>query len=90
MSEKGSGAVRVGCGTYEWSFRPPDLVLIENLRITIERMQSLPAHTRAGVMAWLSKLPYPWCTPRVAVESIPPFEELRVIAERLSLVPESA
>ena len=90
MSEKGSGAVRVGCGRYDWSFRPPDLALVEKLKITIECMQSLPAHACPDVMAWLTKLPYPWCKARAAVESMPKLEELRAITEHLARVHEDA
>ena len=88
MSEKGSGAVRVGCGRYDWSFQPPDLVLVEKLKITIERMQSLPARACPDVMAWLAKLPYPWCKARAAVESMPRLEELRAVSEHLARVHE--
>lgn len=86
MSEKGSGAVRIGCGRYDWSFRPPALVLVGNLRITIELMQSLPAHACPGVMAWLAQLPYPWCKAEAALESMPRLEALRAVADHLARV----
>lgn len=90
MSEKESGAVRVGCGRYDWSFRVPDLVLVEKLKITIECMQSLPSPTCSVVMAWLAQLPYPWCEARIAVRSIPQLHELRTVAEHLARVHEDA
>lgn len=86
MSEKGSGAVRIGCGRYDWSFHAPALVLVENLRITIELMQSLPAHACPGVMAWLAQLPYPWCKAEAALESMPRLEALRAVADHLARV----
>ena len=90
MSEKGSREIRVGCGRYDWSFRPPGLVLVEKLRITIEGMQSLPPHAGPSVMAWLSKLPHPWCSAQAAVESMPRFEALRAVTEHIARVHEEA
>lgn len=84
MSEKGSGAVRAGCGRYQWSFRAPDLVLVEKLAITIELMHTLPPGACPQVMEWLAKLPYPWCPAGAALASIPRMDELGPIAERLS------
>jgi len=60
MTEKGSGAVRVGCGSYDWHFAE-DSFLAERLSITIEVMQSLPSDHCDEVMNWVSVLPYPWC-----------------------------
>ena len=89
MSEKHSRAVRVGCGSYDWSFRPPDYAVVEGLKITIDHMQSLPPHAGASVMTWLTKLPHPWCSAQAAVESMPRLEGLRAIAERLARVQET-
>ena len=89
MSEKESGAVRIGCGRYDWSFRAPDLVLVENLKITIECMQSLPGGTCSEVMTWLAQLPYPWCDAQVAARSMPRLEELGIIAAHLGRVDEA-
>ncbi len=70
MSEKDGGAVRVGCGRYDWSFQPCSF-LVERLCITIDRMHALPAPDLDPVMAWLSSLPYPWCPPRQAAATAP-------------------
>jgi hypothetical protein len=67
MTEKASGNVRVGCGTYEWTFQmQPHLV--RELVITIETMETLPAGEAAAVLDWLTALPYPW-TGRAAISA---------------------
>lgn len=64
MSQKQDGAVRVGCGRYDWSFTPAGHT-VGALTITIEAMAVMPPDTLAPVMHWVSGLPYPWC-PRAA------------------------
>jgi hypothetical protein len=61
MSEKAGGAVRFGCGTYDWVFAADD-GRIREMTIAIDAMETLPAKARAPVLAWASALPYPWCT----------------------------
>jgi hypothetical protein len=75
MTEKESGAVRVGCGRYDWYFSP-EAGLAESLVITIETMQSLPSRDLDGVMAWISSLPYPWCAPTLALRYAPDISDL--------------
>jgi hypothetical protein len=70
MSEKQGGAVRIGCGRYDWSFSRPDH-RVRSLAITIEAMETLPRETLAPVMKWASNLPYPWCS-RELVTGTPP------------------
>lgn len=70
MTEKDSRAVRVGCGCYDWHFAPAS-PLADRLLITIEAMQSLPAQELDGVMHWVSRLPYPWCSPQAALQDAP-------------------
>lgn len=60
MTEKSSGAVRVGCGRYDWRFATAS-GLVERLCITIEAMQTLEPAALDGVMRWIAALPYPWC-----------------------------
>jgi hypothetical protein len=83
MSEKKTGAVRVGCGRYDWSFQAGNPHLANRLRITIEEMAVLPPQHLAAVMKWLSKLPYPWCNSRVAVHGAPNVERLEPIIRHL-------
>ena len=70
MSEKESGAVRIGCGRYDWSFMHPKRK-VSALRITIEAMVVLPSAALFPVMEWVAALPYPWCTRRAATEAPP-------------------
>src|SRR6187431_3053246 len=63
MSERSSGHVRVGCGTYEWVFEPHAPHMASRLVVTIEAMQVLPLTESEGVFAWLQALNYPWSSP---------------------------
>jgi hypothetical protein len=83
MSEKETGAVRVGCGRYDWSFHAQGLRLANRLRITIEEMEMLPPQDLAAVMNWLSKLPYPWCNSQLALHGAPHVERLEPIVRFL-------
>ncbi len=78
MSSKDGGTVRVGCGRYDWDFAP-DSCLVEHLKITIETMQLLPPHTLDCMMAWVAKLPYPWCPANLALQLAPDYPELHAI-----------
>ncbi|MDB6442657.1 nuclear transport factor 2 family protein [Pseudomonas sp. 21TX0197] len=75
MSDKHSGEVRVGCGEYDWRFEA-ESGLVQRLAITIEHMKTLPASELAAVMAWVSTLDYPWCSPAAAVRHAPDSGEL--------------
>jgi len=76
MSEKASGAVRVGCGRYDWTFSDSPPHRAERLLIAIETMQSLPASCLGAVSAWLASLPYPWCSIEQMQSSAPRLEAL--------------
>lgn len=78
MSDKNSGEARVGCGLYDWQFDPQSR-LVEGLIITIEHMKTLPATDLPMVMAWASKLDYPWCRPEAAIDNVPDLAELREV-----------
>jgi hypothetical protein len=71
MSEKVTGAVRIGCGHYDWSFQPSEPHLVDKLGIAIKTMLVLPPECLRPVMDWLSELPYPWCRPSEAVRGMP-------------------
>jgi hypothetical protein len=83
MSEKADGAVRVGCGRYDWSFQQQAPFLVERLLITIEVMQVLPPRDLECIMGWLTALPYPWCSASAAIGSAP---SLRVLEPVLQYV----
>ncbi|MCC7272278.1 MAG: hypothetical protein IT561_06380 [Alphaproteobacteria bacterium] len=84
MSEKASGAVRVGCGRYDWTFAAAPPRLVERLVITIECMATLPAERTGPVMAWLAGLPYPWCRAATAAASAPTDPELSAVLGRIT------
>ena len=77
FSERESGAVRVGCGHYDWLFQTNDPCLVERLRITVKVMQALSPDYLYPLMNWLSKLPYPWCSPAEALNDMPKLAELK-------------
>jgi len=81
MSEKETGAVRVGCGRYDWLFEPRKPFLTRELTITIEFMQILPAENLGAIMDWLAGLRYPWCPVQTALASAPKVEGLDVILD---------
>lgn len=64
MTDKASGGVRVGCGSYAWEFSGQDGARrVQALTIVIEAMDVLPADTAQQVLdGWLARLPYPWST----------------------------
>jgi hypothetical protein len=79
MSEKTSGAVRVGCGRYDWHFQQQAPGRVERLVITIEVMQVLPPQDLASVMAWLTGLTYPWCSAGAVIASAPSLAALEPV-----------
>lgn len=84
MSERSSGDVRVGCGTYDWAFDTHAPYLASRLVITIECMQVLPPAESQRVFAWLQALDYPWSTPEGALHCVPASELLAPVAQFLS------
>jgi hypothetical protein len=74
MSAKDGGQLRVGCGRYDWHFDGRGQV--EKLVIVAEVMKVLPAGELAAIMAWLSGLPYPWCSADQALAGLPASEGL--------------
>ncbi len=79
LSEKATGAVRVGCGRYDWFFEVREPFLVERLKITIDIMETLSPDTLHPVMDWLSKLPYPWCSAAEVINGIPNLVGLKPI-----------
>lgn len=71
MSERKGGAVRVGCGRYDWLFASDQAGLVARLAITIERMEIYDPSALQPVMDWVDALPYPWCPPEVAAKGAP-------------------
>jgi hypothetical protein len=79
MSAKQEGAIRVGCGRYNWHFSSGDDRRVRKLAIDIEVMCVLSVETSEPIMRWLAALPYPWCSNIQAYRSIPAIEALRPI-----------
>ena len=82
MSEKQDGAVRLGCGRYDWSFSAPGHE-VRALTITIAAMETMPAETLAPVMGWISALPYPWCLARLLSSNAPNIEQVQHVLHEL-------
>ncbi|MEO7761001.1 MAG: hypothetical protein ABIS68_03705, partial [Casimicrobiaceae bacterium] len=83
-SEKSSGQVRVGCGSYIWEFQPQPSGLARRLTITIEAMQVLPAGDFERVFGWLATMDYPWSSPAAALQAMPRIKSLSPVAEYLA------
>lgn len=79
MSDKASGAVRVGCGRYDWTIGNGAPHRAEHLLITIEAMQILAAEYLDAVSSWLAALPYPWCTAERVLATAPAIDGLTPI-----------
>jgi len=75
MSEKLGGAVRVGCGRYDWLFEGAEH-RVRSLTIIIETMAVLPPEALEPVMNWMAGLPSPWCSPRMAGDAAPSIPEV--------------
>jgi len=84
MSEKQSGAVRIGCGRYDWSFAAAQHQ-ISALTITIETMETLSSKTLEAVMNWVSTLPYPWCDQQSLLATSPNLPEVRQVLQKLRI-----
>lgn len=83
MSEKDSGAVRVGCGRYEWVFKPGATRQVERLAIDIDVMETLAPASVVPVMSWLSQLPHPWCSAAMALSDIAALADLQRVRRYL-------
>jgi hypothetical protein len=83
ISAKKGGAIRVGCGRYNWHFSSGDDSRVRKLAIDIEVMCVLPVETSGPITRWLAALPYPWCASVQACASIPAIEALRPIKDYL-------
>lgn len=83
MSARADGAIRVGCGSYDWHFDPDKFGLADKLKINIDVMNVLPKVAFDPIMDWLSGIPYPWCTPNEAIQNMPSIDGLGTIKSYL-------
>jgi hypothetical protein len=82
MTEKSTGAVRVGTGSYDWTFDDGPPHLATSLVITIASMQVLPASAMPAVFAWVSRLSYPWSSASEVRAAVPNLPEVQAVLTR--------
>lgn len=82
MSVKETGALRVGCGEYQWRFDAKS-GRVAHLSITIEQMQVCDADDLEPLMNWLQGLDYPWCTAGDALATAPDIEGISAVIDYL-------
>ncbi|RKT22460.1 hypothetical protein B0G69_5921 [Paraburkholderia sp. RAU2J] len=83
MTEKASGAARVGFGRYEWVCQDRS-GRVSKLKITIEEMKNLPGELGQSILEWVRKLPYPWCPHDLPAQSAPNIPSVQKIAKQLA------
>ena len=74
--EEHRGAVRIGCGRYDWEFSTAPQHRAISLVITIETMVSLPAETAPEIFEWLVGLPPTFYDAKQALAAAPRQESL--------------
>ncbi|SOE98761.1 hypothetical protein SAMN05446635_6742 [Burkholderia sp. OK233] len=83
MTEKASGAVRVGFGRYAWHCSN-STGKISRLQITIQEMKTLPVEVSPVILGWAQRLPYPWCPQDLPAQSAPNVPSVQRITQALS------
>ncbi|MEH6650309.1 MAG: hypothetical protein V7707_09820 [Motiliproteus sp.] len=76
MTEKATGALRVGCGDYQWGFEEHAPRLATELTIVIDTMMILPHAAQPAVMHWFDQQPYPWTQSSEMLQSMPDIPQL--------------
>jgi hypothetical protein len=77
MTDKASGAARIGFGRYDWHGATDGTGRVSRLHITIERMAVLPADASPALLDWARHLPYPWCPRARLAPGAPPLDAVR-------------
>jgi hypothetical protein len=72
MRDKVQAKLRIGRGSYRWSFVPEEGWRISEMHIRIDRMDSLPDRAGGLVTTLQSFLPYPWLRPAALDEALAP------------------
>jgi hypothetical protein len=83
MTDKQSRDVRVGCGTYEWSFVYEPEPRASGLVISIQAMQVFAPSAQSEVLAWLEQLPYPWASAAAVLGGVPALNGLSPVLSAL-------
>ncbi len=79
MSSKENDTLRIGYGTYKWSFDKDKNFLIKQLVISIEEMVILEEKFIYEMMNWIGSIPYPWCNTKNVLQNMPSLELLKPI-----------
>ncbi|KJJ97371.1 hypothetical protein UB44_16655 [Burkholderiaceae bacterium 26] len=81
MSNKVDGNVRVGCGSYVWTFTLQERGWrVQTLDIVIDAMEVLPPDTTQAIFDdWLGQLAYPWNTALQALAQMPALVKLEPV-----------
>lgn len=82
MTEKDTGAARVGLGKYHWQ-GDGETGKISKLSITIDEMNTLPSEWGPSILRWARSLPYPWCPTDMPAKNAPTFAPVQKVAEAL-------
>ncbi len=87
MSEKASGWVRAGWGSYRWLLTSGTTPAVQRLTIVIEGMDGLSADCAPETFRWARSLPYPWCPMEALAARVPPGPGLQAVVERARTLP---
>ena len=82
MTEKETGAARIGYGRYDWQCADGSQK-VSRLQITIQKMVVLPEGVAGPLLLWAEGLPYPWCRPEDLAKGLPGIDAIRNIIEVL-------
>jgi len=83
MTEKETGAARIGYGRYHWQ-RADRSAKVSRLQITIQQMIVLPKEAAEPLLLWAQQLPYPWCLAEDLAKEMPHLDALRNIVDTLT------
>jgi hypothetical protein len=83
MTEKDTKNIRVGCGTYDWTFSAESQGRASALVIAIHAMVVLPPGAADAVFPWLQRAGYPWTSAALARELAPSLPGLEPVVRHL-------
>jgi hypothetical protein len=82
MTEKSSGAPRLGFGQYVWRFGQAG---VSSLGIKIEEMRVLGREYAMPILEWADSMAYPWCDPQQLSQNLPELDVLQRVAALITL-----
>ncbi|WP_261842464.1 hypothetical protein [Aliamphritea ceti] len=80
MQDKRSTEIKIGAGWYRWYAGDQQ---IERLDIEIQQMNLSLADKQSVIFSWAQRLPWPWCSAEIAVETLPCISEMDALREFL-------